>query len=344
MARVAPGPDGGLLWAADPVRPSPTLQSWRLMVVALAFSALLLVASASYSLVSVKRAAAGLQSALAALGDDLSATVPRSEIRELDDIAVGIGALARRLDEARQIQDRIGRDLAQQERLAALGRVVAGVAHEVRNPLASIKLRLDLAAGGRVALPPEARAAIDSRLGGDHPARSAGGGSPDRLGARAGGADGARRRSAGPGACRGAGSLGGAASDFDRGARARGGGRRWRRAGAGARQRSTQRRRGLARRRHRRGGGRRRRRRRARSASPIAAPASPRDAAGEIFEPFFTTKPDGTGLGLAISRAIARAHGGELTYARVGELTCLELALPRGRAAAQPFAAAGAPA
>lgn len=37
--------------------------------------------------------------------------------------------------------------------------------------------------------------------------------------------------------------------------------------------------------------------------------------APHIFEPFRSAKPGGTGLGLAVSRAIARAHGGDLVYA-----------------------------
>ena len=45
----------------------------------------------------------------------------------------------------------------------------------------------------------------------------------------------------------------------------------------------------------------------------------PAGRVGELFEPFFTTKPEGTGLGLAISRAIARAHGGDVIYARDGQ-------------------------
>jgi two-component system, NtrC family, sensor histidine kinase HydH len=39
------------------------------------------------------------------------------------------------------------------------------------------------------------------------------------------------------------------------------------------------------------------------------------DALKHVFEPFFTTKPEGTGLGLAIAREIALAHRGELRAA-----------------------------
>ena len=42
-------------------------------------------------------------------------------------------------------------------------------------------------------------------------------------------------------------------------------------------------------------------------------PGVPTEIQGRVFNPFFTTKPGGTGLGLAIARRIARGMGGEIT-------------------------------
>jgi signal transduction histidine kinase len=43
-----------------------------------------------------------------------------------------------------------------------------------------------------------------------------------------------------------------------------------------------------------------------------SGPGVPESARARLFEPFFTTKPTGTGLGLAVSRAIVVAHGGDI--------------------------------
>ncbi len=53
------------------------------------------------------------------------------------------------------------------------------------------------------------------------------------------------------------------------------------------------------------------------------------ESLSKIFEPFYTTKPDGTGLGLAISRKIVEGHGGTLQVESVvGEGTTVLIKLP----------------
>lgn len=58
----------------------------------------------------------------------------------------------------------------------------------------------------------------------------------------------------------------------------------------------------------------------------------PDDILDKIFAPFYTTKPrgQGTGLGLALSADIIRKHGGDIRVtSEVGRGTCFEVRLPR---------------
>ena len=50
--------------------------------------------------------------------------------------------------------------------------------------------------------------------------------------------------------------------------------------------------------------------------------------AGRLFEPLATSRPEGTGLGLAIVREIARAHGGEAQYKQLQNGSAFEIELP----------------
>jgi signal transduction histidine kinase len=288
-ARASKLPEDALVFVAYVVRPLPSLRTWQEIVALLAAATALLVGTAIHSVVTVNRGA------------------------------------AHKLEEARVKEEQLARELSQNERLAALGRVAAGVAHEVRNPLASIKLRLDLAASSPTPLPPAARDAIGHATS-----------EIDRLDRLVADLLVVAGRKVGP---KGRSDLGDLvrsrvdalaawAGEKSVELTASGEGLAVVDADALARAVDNLLRNGV-------------------EAAPAGSRVAARveladshvvvriedqglgvaaDRTAELFEPFFTTKPGGTGLGLAISRAIARAHGGDVVYAH-DDVTCFTLSV-----------------
>ena len=79
-----------------------------------------------------------------------------------------------------------------------------------------------------------------------------------------------------------------------------------------------------------------------RTATPVVVveviddgPGVPAEATDKIFDPFFTTKPQGSGLGLAIVRKIVDAHDGRIDVnSAPGRGTCFRVTLPVANAPA----------
>jgi signal transduction histidine kinase len=89
----------------------------------------------------VRKIEGGLQS----LEGNLTAQIDsESDPEEIQRIAQAINRLGVALSENIQREKQIESQLRHAERLAGLGRLVAGVAHEVRNPLATIRLRVQM--------------------------------------------------------------------------------------------------------------------------------------------------------------------------------------------------------
>ena len=73
---------------------------------------------------------------------DFSQAIVDSSGDEVGDLARSFNTMTRQLLQARQRMEEANRQLVQHEKLASIGRMAATIAHEIRNPLTSVKLNI----------------------------------------------------------------------------------------------------------------------------------------------------------------------------------------------------------
>jgi len=138
----------GAAWCIKrlPVLPGANRFRAYLITVGLGLAAL---ASALLTLLVIRNLQGGVrkvEGGLHALEQNLASQIDtQNDPEEIQRIVQAIHRLGAALQQNMEHEKQIEMELRHAERLASLGRLVAGVAHEVRNPLATIRLRLQMA-------------------------------------------------------------------------------------------------------------------------------------------------------------------------------------------------------
>ena len=105
-----------------------------------------------------------LEARLARAEGDAVPVLERTGVRELDRIVDGFNRYRLRFEEARAQVREAAQQRSRDQRLAALGRMTGGIAHEIRNPIAAMRLKAENALAAAPDRQPEALRAIVGQI------------------------------------------------------------------------------------------------------------------------------------------------------------------------------------
>lgn len=151
LIRAIPVRDGyavaGSAWAIKHLADIPGTNRFRAYLITAGLASIALT-SVLLTLLVIRNLQGGvrkIESGLQLLEGNLSSRIETgNEPSEIEHVIQAINRLGLALKEKIEREKQIETQLRHAERLAGLGRLVAGVAHEVRNPLATIRLRVQM--------------------------------------------------------------------------------------------------------------------------------------------------------------------------------------------------------
>ncbi|MBX5473161.1 MAG: HAMP domain-containing histidine kinase [Acetobacteraceae bacterium] len=130
-------------WTLTRVQRAPALERLRLALGLLLGLLLLMAAWLAWFAIGFTRRVKALEVALSSQDLDTLPSLPPTGEAELDRIVAALNEALARLRTARARAEQLTKQAAMAERMAAVGRVAAGVAHEIRNPLGAMRLKAE---------------------------------------------------------------------------------------------------------------------------------------------------------------------------------------------------------
>src|SRR5437899_4728657 len=125
-----------VVWAMERRSRSPAGTGRRALLVALVVAALLSVGGTLQMGIALRRGVSRIQDGLSSLEKDFSHRLSEGS-DELGEISQSINRMA-------SVRGKLEDELRREDRLRAIGRTVAGITHEIRNPLNGIRLSMQL--------------------------------------------------------------------------------------------------------------------------------------------------------------------------------------------------------